>query len=88
MEAKPHLKSKTMQGLIVLLVILFLNVTGMLDGILDEDVKLNYDNIGQPNGQKTDEVKNLLMLIGIGWGAYGRKTATTSLGKAGKDEPK
>ena len=86
METKPHLKSKTMQGLVVLLVILFLNVTGMLDGILDEDVELSYDNIGQPNGQKTDEVKNLLMLIGIGWGAYGRKTATTVLGKGDENE--
>lgn len=82
METKAYSKSKTMRSLVLLLVIVLMNIIG----IGEAEPGKTYDTMLDMEGRNTEQIKNLLLLGGLGGAAYGRIKADTHLGKKKKED--
>lgn len=81
METKSFLKSKTIRFLIIALVIVLTNILG----IGEAEPGKTYDTMLEMEGEEVEQVKNLLMLIGLGGAGYGRVVAKQPLGRKKKN---
>lgn len=66
----------------VLLLIVLMNIMG----IGEAEPGKTYDTMLEMEGRKTEQIKNLLLLGGLGGAAYGRIKAETHLGKKKKED--
>ena len=80
METKAYLQSKTIRSLAIVLAIVVLNLLG----IGEAEVAQTIDSMGEMTGEKTENIKDILMLFGIGGAAYGRAVAKGPLKKKGE----
>ena len=80
METKAFLKSKTIRFLIIALVIVLTNIMG----VGEAEPGKSYDTINTMEGEEVEQVKNILLLIGIGGASYGRAVADKPLGRKKK----
>jgi len=77
METKGYLQSKTIRSLIILLIIVLTNILGLGEAQPGQ----TYDTMCELEGRQTEQIKNLLLLGGIGTAGYYRVKADTKLGK-------
>ena len=77
MKTKSYLKSKTIDSLIVAVILIILNILG----IGEAEPGKTYDTMLDMQGRQTEQIKNLLVLGALGGAAYGRANANTHLGK-------
>ena len=80
MENKAYLKSKTIRFLVLAIIIVMTNIMG----IGEAEPGKTYDTMTQMEGEEVEQVKNILMLIGIGGAGYGRAVAKEPLGRKKK----
>lgn len=76
MKTKNFLKSKTIRFLIIAVIIVLTNIMG----IGEAEPGKTYDTIGEMKGEEFEQVKNVLLLLGIGGAGYGRVVANKPLG--------
>ena len=82
METKDFLKSKTIRFLLIAVVIVMTNILG----IGEAEPGKSYDNMTKMEGQEVEQVKNILLLFGLGGAGYGRAVADKPLGRKKKNE--
>lgn len=82
METKDFLKSKTIRSLAIILIVVVMNIMG----IGEAEVGKTYDAVTQKEGRGAEQIKNILMLVGLGGAGYGRVVADKPLGRKKKDE--
>lgn len=75
---KPHLKSKTIRGILTVIVIVIMNILG----VGEEKIGETYDTVTDATGQKTEAAKDIGLLAGAAFAYYGR----TQAGKDRKDD--
>lgn len=80
METKHPLKSKTIESLIVAVLILIMNILG----VGEAQPGKTYDTMLEMEGRRTEQVKNLALIGACGGAAYGRWKANTNLGRKKK----
>ncbi len=78
MKTKPVIKSKTINSILVIAVIVILNLLG----IGEAEIGKTYDTITS-NTSKTETTKDLVTLAAAGMAFYGRMNAKTKLGGKG-----
>lgn len=79
-DTKDFTKSKTMRSLAICLIIVVMNIMG----IGEAEVGKTIDTMHEMQGGKTENIKDILMLIGVGGAAYGRVVADKPLGRKKK----
>lgn len=80
METKQYLKSKTIRSLIICAIIVIMNVMG----IGEAEVGQTIDTMNEMTGDRTQSIKDLLLLFGLGGAAYGRAVADKPLARKKK----
>ena len=75
MGKKAYLDSKTIKALIIIAAIVLINIMGVGESKPGD----TYEGITNQNGRGVEQLKNILLLIGVGGAAYGRVTAKTEL---------
>ena len=80
METKGYLQSKTMCSLIVVFAMVVVNMMGIGEAEVGETI----DSLVEMTGEKTVNIKDVLMLLGIGGAAYGRAVANKPLARKKK----
>lgn len=76
-ETKNFTKSKTMRSLAVCLIVVLMNMFG----IGEAEVGKTIDTMHEMQGQKTENIMDIVMLVGLGGAAYGRAVAEQPLGR-------
>jgi hypothetical protein len=74
---KHPLKSKTMCGIFTVIIIALMNIMG----VGEAEIGNTYDTITNSTGQKTESAKDIGLVVGGAFAAYGRYKV-----KGGKDE--
>ena len=67
---KPMYKSKTINSVLVIVVIIILNMAG----VGEDKVAETIDSMDSPQGNKKD-IKNMIALVAAGGAIYGRRKA-------------
>ena len=75
METKGYLKSKTIRFLVIAAVIVLTNIIG----VGEAEPGQTYDTMTKMEGEEVEQVKNILLLLGIGGAGYGRAVADKPL---------
>ena len=83
MKTKHPLKSKTILFSLVTIIVAILNIVGPGDY---EPENLTWDDLGKQHGRQTEQITNLLTLLGGGGAVYGRFAAKDKIGKEKEDE--
>ena len=81
MNKKHPLKSKTILFSLVTILATILNMTGATE---KPTAEMSWKELEQRQGQKTEQITNLLVLLGGGGAVYGRFQAKDKIG--GKNE--
>ena len=86
MSKKHPLKSKTILFSLVTIIVAILNIVGVGVGDGDKPIaEMTWKELEQQQGRQTEQVTNLLVLLGGGGAIYGRFQAKDSVGGK-KDE--
>ena len=80
METKAYLQSKTIRSLIIVFTIVVLNLMGIGEAEVGETI----DSMGEMTGERTENIKDILMMFGLGGAAYGRAVADKPLARKKK----
>ena len=79
---KEYMKSKTIRSLVICAIIVIMN----LMGIGEAEVGQTIDTMNELTGKRTKNIKDALLLFGIGGAAYGRTVAKGPLGRKKKED--
>ena len=83
MSKKHPLKSKTILFSLVTIIVAIFNMTGVSETPIGE---MTWKELEQNQNQKTEQITNLLVLLGGGGAVYGRFQAKDKIGGKGNEE--
>jgi hypothetical protein len=82
METKHPLKSKTILFSLVTIIVAILNITGFGD---QPTGQMTWKELSESQSNKTEQVTDLLVLLGGGGAVYGRMKAKSKIGGRGDE---